>query len=86
MGWTEDLSAPKKAVEDFLAVHFSCVTVVGRVVDSNMNGFCRCSGNLFAILIYYVEVGDVGLGVVVENTVFVNCTFHLTKVKLAQRQ
>ena len=36
-----------------------------------MNGF---SDNLFAILVYYIEVGDVGFGMFVANTVLVNCT------------
>ena len=49
-------------VEDFLDVHFFCVTVEGRVVDSNMNGFSNFSGNLFAVLVYYLEVGDVVSG------------------------
>ena len=45
--------------------------VEGRAVDSTMAGF---SGNLFAVLVYYLEVGSVGLEVVVGNDVFVNCT------------
>ena len=48
-----------KVVEDFWDVHFSCVTVEGRVVDSNMNGFSCFTGSVFAALIYYLEVGDV---------------------------
>ena len=47
-------------VEDFWDVHFFCVLVEGRVVDSNMDGF---SDNLFAVLVYYLEVRDVGSGV-----------------------
>ena len=42
-----------------------------------MDGF---SGNLFAVLVYYIEVGDVGSGVVVGNAVYVNCTGDLTIV------
>ena len=51
----------------------SCVTVEQRVVDSKMNGFFSFSGNLFAILVHYLEVGDVGSGMVVINAVFVKC-------------
>ena len=52
----------KKVVEDFWDVHISYVMVEGRVVNSNMNGFSSFSGNLFSILVYYLEVGNVGLG------------------------
>ena len=45
--------------------------VEGRAVNSNMDGF---SGNLFAVLVCYLEVGDVGSGVVVRNAVFINIT------------
>ena len=55
-----------KVVEDFWDVNFSCVMVEGGVVDSNMNGFSSFSGNLFAILVYYLEVADVGLGWLLE--------------------
>ena len=58
----EDLSAPKNMVEDFWDVHFSSVTVQGMVVDSNMNGFSNLYGKLLAILVYYLEVGNAGLG------------------------
>ena len=61
----------QEVVEDFSDVHFSCVMVEGRVADSSMDGF---SSNFFAILIYYLEVEDVGSGVVVGNAVDVNCT------------
>ena len=56
----------KKVVEDFLDVHFSCVMVEGRVrvVDSNMNGFSSFSANLFAVVVYYLELGYVGSEVV----------------------
>ena len=54
--------------------------VEGRVVDFNMNGFSRFSANLFAILAYYLEVGDVGLGAVIGNTLFANCTGDMTIV------
>ena len=58
----------RDVVEDFRDVHFSCVTVDSRVADSDTNGF---SNNLFAILVYYLLVGDVGLEMVVRNAVFV---------------
>ena len=53
---------------------FSYVVVEGRVVDSNMNGF---SSKLFADLVYYLEVGYVHSGMVIENAVFVNCTGNM---------
>ena len=70
----------KKVIKDFLDVSFSCVIVDGRVVYSNMNGSSSFYGNLFAILVYYLEVGDVGSGVVVGNSVSVNCTADMTIV------
>ena len=42
-----------------------------------MDGFC---GNLFAVLLYYLEVGDVGLGMIIGNAVYVNCTGVITFV------
>ena len=48
--------------------------IEGKVVDSNLDGFCIFSGTLFAVLVYYLEVEDTGSGVVVGNAVFVNCT------------
>ena len=41
--------------------------VDGRVVDSNMDGSCSFSSNLYAVLVYYQEVADVSLGIVVGN-------------------
>ena len=70
----------KKMIEDFWDVQFSCVTVEGRVVDSKQHGFSIFSGNVFAALVYYPEVGDVGMGLVVGNAVFVNCTGDMTIV------
>ena len=43
-----------------------------------MNGFSSFSGNLFAVFVYYLEVGDVGSGVVVRNAMFVKCTGDIT--------
>ena len=40
-----------------------------------MDGF---SGNLFSVLIYYFEVGHVGIGMVVGFPVDVNCTGYMT--------
>ena len=74
------MSAPKKVVEDLWGVHLSCCTVEGMVVDSNMNGFSNFSGNLFAVLVCYLEMGDVGLVVDVGNSMFVNCTDDMTIV------
>ena len=61
----------KKVAEDFWDVHFSCVMVVNRVVDSYMDGFPSFFDNLFAVLVYYLEVGDVCSRVVVGNAMFV---------------
>ena len=69
----------KKVVEDFSHVHFSCVMVEGRTVDSN-EWLSSFAGNFFVILVYYLEVGDVGLGAVVRNVVLVNCTGDMTIV------
>ena len=56
----------KKVVEDFWDVYFSYVMIQDRVVDFNMNGFSSFHGNSFSILVYYLEVGDVGLGWLLE--------------------
>ena len=40
--------------------------VEDRVVDSNINGFSSFLDNIFAILIYYPEEGDVGMGCLLE--------------------
>ena len=45
-----------------------------------MNSFSSFSGKLFAILVCYLEVEDVGSGLVVGNTVLVNCTGDMTIV------
>ena len=67
----------KKVVKDFWDLHSSSVTVEGRIVDSYMDGI---SGNLFAVLVYYLEVGYVGWGVVIVNAVFVNCNGDMTNL------
>ena len=66
---------PKKVVDDFWDVHFSCVTVEVRVADSNMDGFASFPSNLFAFLAYYLEVEDGGMGEVAGNAVL--CSFTL---------
>ena len=38
-----------------------------------MDGFCIYSGTLFAVLVYYLEVRDIGSWMAVGNAVFVNC-------------
>ena len=53
---TGRLVCSKKVTEDFRGVHFSFVTVKGKVVDSNMDGSSTFSSNLFAVLVYYLEV------------------------------
>ena len=50
------------------------------VVDSNMNCFSNYTGNLLAVLVYYLEVRDVGYGVIAGNDMFVNCTDDMTIV------
>ena len=59
---------------------FFCDTVEGRVVDSNMDGFSSSSSNLFAIFIYYLELGDIGSGVVVGNAEYINHIVDITIV------
>ena len=70
----------KKVVKDFQDVHFSCVDVEGRIANSNINGFSSFPGNLFTILVYYFEVGDVGIGMIVGHTVLVNFSGYMTAV------
>ena len=45
-----------------------------------MNGFSSFSGNLFATLVYYLEVEDVDSGMVIRNALLVNCTGDMTVV------
>ena len=70
----------KKVVEDFWNVHFSCTTVEGKDVDSNLDGFSSFSGNLFAVLVYYLEVGDVGFGGGCWKYCVLNCTGNMAVV------
>ena len=71
---------PRKVVKDFWGVHFSCIAMEDRFADSNMNGFSSFSGSLFAALVYYFEVGDVGFGMIVGHTVLVNCTGDISLI------
>ena len=52
----------------------------GRVVDSYIDCFSSISGNVFIILAYYLEVGDIGSGMGVGQFVLVNCTSDVTVV------
>ena len=54
--------------------------VEGRIVNSNIDGFSSFPGNLFAVLIYYFEIGDICFGIIVGYTVLVNCTGDVTAV------
>ena len=46
----------KETVENFWNIHFSCVIVDGRFVDSNMDGFSSFPCTLFAVFVYYFVV------------------------------
>ena len=67
-------------VEDFWDVCFSHVAIESRINNSNKNCFSSFSGNFFAVLGYYFEMGDVGSGIVVGHPALVNCTFDVTVV------
>ena len=45
-----------------------------------MDGLSSFPGNLFAVLIYYIEMGDAIFGMIVGYTVLVNCTEDVTAV------
>ena len=45
-----------------------------------MEGFPSFSGHFFTVLVYYLEVGDIGSGVLAENAVFVNFTSDINIV------
>ena len=47
-------------------------------MDPDEDGSPGFSANMFAVLIYYFEVGDVGMGLVVGFTVVVNSTCYMT--------
>ena len=66
LGWTHwKIHLLKEGCYRFQDVHFSHVTVEGRIVNSNMNAFSSFPGNLFDILVYYFEVCDVGFEMIV---------------------
>ena len=50
----------------------------GWVVDPDIDVFPGFPGNLFVVLIFYIEVGEFGEGVVVGTTVDVNCIGYMT--------
>ena len=52
--------------------------VEGNVFHSNMDSFSSFSGNLFAVLVSYLEVEGVGLGMVVGNVVYISFTGDMT--------
>ena len=52
----------KKVVEHFWDIYISCVTVDSRVVDSDIKDISSFSGKSLAVLIYYLHMGDAGLG------------------------
>ena len=74
-----DPSIPKKVVEDFQDVHFSCVAAEGRIVNSNINA-SLVLWQLVCYLGLLFEVGDVDSGMTVGHTVLVNCTGDVTTV------
>ena len=59
---------------------FSVLQLRAELLILNMNDFSSFSSNLFVILVYYLEVGDVGCGIVAENIVLVNLTGDMTVV------
>ena len=48
-----------------------------KIVDPDVDGFPDLSGDLFAVLIYYFEMGDAGMKAVDRFAVDVNCTGYL---------
>ena len=67
-----------KTVEDFWDIHFSCVTVDCQVGGPVVDVFPGFSGAIFAVLIYYFAVGNIGRGTDVGVNVDVNCTHYMT--------
>ena len=45
-----------------------------------MDGFTSFTGNLFSLLVYSLEMGDVGSLVIVGNAVYVNLTGDMSMV------
>ena len=54
--------------------------VEGRIVDSNMDGFCSFSGNVSSAVVYDNKTGYVGCWVVVGYAVYVNWADDMTIV------
>ena len=52
---------------------FPCIMII-----ADVDGFPALSGDLFIVLINNFEVGDVGMVVVVEFTMDINCTSCMT--------
>ena len=52
------LSASRRWLKIFWDVHFSCITVEGRVVDSNMNGFSSFLATCLLSCLYYKYLVD----------------------------
>ena len=63
---------------NFWYVHFSCATVECQIVDPGLDSFPGWYCNLFTVLIYYFEVGDLVMGVVFACTVDIYCTGFMT--------
>ena len=67
----------KKVVEHFWNVHISHVAGEGGIANSDINAF---TGNVFAILVHYFEVADIGPGMPVRHTALIYCTDDMTGV------
>ena len=52
----------------------------GRVDNSNMDDLSHFSGSFLAVLVYYFGMGDIGLGLIVGNAVYVNFNANITIV------
>ena len=73
----EDLSAARRSLKIYGIYVFSHVTIVSRVVYSNVDGFFSISGNLVPVFVYYL-CERCWLKKVVGNAVYVNCTDDIT--------
>ena len=65
-------------VEDFWNLHASHVGIECWVVDPHVDGFLDTSGNSFAVLIYFFDVGDAVMGVVLGFTVDINYSGYMS--------
>ena len=75
---SECLSASTRLLKISGMYILTCGMVKCKVVDPHANGFHSFSGNLFEVLIYYFEVYNVGMEVVVGFTVDINFTGDMT--------